>query len=143
MGHVTVLIYLSSLEGGETLFPALPFHPAGPVSRTDALRELARNFGELAGAFNLEGSSRAKIRRKLRSLCDDLSGRTAGGQVGADLAEAAATQALAVRPEPGRAAVFWHEQVDNATSLADVFHAGCPVRKGSKLALQKFKSFST
>eukprot|EP00747_Dinoflagellata_sp_TGD_P105951 gnl/TRDRNA2_/TRDRNA2_169709_c2_seq1.p1 gnl/TRDRNA2_/TRDRNA2_169709_c2~~gnl/TRDRNA2_/TRDRNA2_169709_c2_seq1.p1 ORF type:complete len:142 (-),score=28.19 gnl/TRDRNA2_/TRDRNA2_169709_c2_seq1:105-482(-) len=52
-----------------------------------------------------------------------------------------AVRPLAVKPVPGRAIVFWHESVEKNEVLLDVFHAGCPVKQGKKLALQKFKNF--
>merc|ERR1712032_1704153 len=52
------------------------------------------------------------------------------------------TRPLAVRPVPGRAIFFWQEVVGGSDPLLDVFHAGCPVRRGEKLSLQKFKNFA-
>lgn len=48
---------------------------------------------------------------------------------------------FAVRPLPGRAAIFWHEDTDGQP-LPEQFHAGCPVLRGEKLSLQKFKNFA-
>ena len=48
---------------------------------------------------------------------------------------------LAVQPKRGRAVVFWQESEDGQQILHDMFHAGCDVRAGLKVAFQKFKHF--
>merc|ERR1719384_424480 len=53
------------------------------------------------------------------------------------------TAPLIVKPVPGRAIFFWHETRVKGNAIFDNFHMGCPVRKGVKLALQKFKHYAT
>lgn len=48
---------------------------------------------------------------------------------------------FAVRPLPGRAVFFWHED-PQGLALPQQFHAGCPVLRGEKVSLQKFKNFA-
>merc|ERR1712083_1014643 len=53
------------------------------------------------------------------------------------------TAPLIVKPVPGRAIFFWHETRRKGNAIFDNFHMGCPVKRGEKLALQKFKHFAS
>lgn len=48
---------------------------------------------------------------------------------------------FAVQPRRGRAVVFWQETIDGQQVLHDVFHNGCKVRGGLKIAFQKYPVF--
>eukprot|EP00747_Dinoflagellata_sp_TGD_P069411 gnl/TRDRNA2_/TRDRNA2_156120_c0_seq3.p1 gnl/TRDRNA2_/TRDRNA2_156120_c0~~gnl/TRDRNA2_/TRDRNA2_156120_c0_seq3.p1 ORF type:complete len:346 (-),score=61.62 gnl/TRDRNA2_/TRDRNA2_156120_c0_seq3:186-1223(-) len=115
--YVSVIIYLNTIaEGGETLFPALPFEAScGRVvhQRTAEMRKLATDFLEivqpLSGSATDGGRTRVEVtpgsdlESRLTSLC-------ALGGAGA----------LAVRPVAGRALIFWHDTVDGEEVTSDL-----------------------
>eukprot|EP00929_Paragymnodinium_shiwhaense_P077496 TRINITY_DN39905_c0_g1_i3.p1 TRINITY_DN39905_c0_g1~~TRINITY_DN39905_c0_g1_i3.p1 ORF type:complete len:226 (-),score=35.35 TRINITY_DN39905_c0_g1_i3:114-791(-) len=151
--HVTSLTYLTSPEdGGETIFPVLP-SPSSSRKPRRRSEELEKHAEKLAGivrkqitdnkALSADGDwppvqvrDGSDLHTSLTELCP-AEGRKRGVKRADDF-----VAPLAVRPVPGRSIFFWQEVVGGGDPLLDVFHAGCPVREGEKLALQKFKNFA-
>lgn len=83
------------------------------------------------------------LHAELMTLCKNASSE------GAFSGEDGEGPMLAVAPKPGRALFWWSERPYlNSTEsnlsgeiLPDMWHVGCPVRSGKKVALQKFKNF--
>jgi len=153
--HSTSLIYLTTPEeGGETIFPALPFVSGGPSARTTEFKRYFEEFRRIVDkqinhnsaltpygdwpAVQVEKDS--MFHKELSAMCP----AEAKGQDKANQKRNGANNArpLSVRPVPGRAIFFWQEVVGGSEPLIDVFHGGCPVVKGKKMSLQKFKNFA-
>lgn len=143
--QATAIVYLNDVEeGGETVFPALPVHPQGPVPRTAVMRSLGRGLkklikgqlGSLAPEVpwpTLAVPEDSELYHDMVKACP-----SAGHHPGSDNS----TAPLIVKPVPGRAIFFWHETRRSGNAIFDNFHMGCPVKKGAKMALQKFKHFA-
>ncbi|CAK0849320.1 unnamed protein product [Prorocentrum cordatum] len=87
------------------------------------------------------------LHRELSALCPAEASRAGPAPAAAAAPGGGEVRPLAVRPVAGRAIFFWHEAVEGSDPLLDVFHGGslpgaCPVRRGEKLSLQKFKNFA-
>lgn len=159
--RATALIYVnggpgSGLVGGETMFPALPRRRPESVGKLqrrsqsqaayshkfkDAVQEALRRVSDKEA--NPEMQVDATLRAELAELC--LNASSQAFFVGAD---DATPPTLSIAPMPGRAVFHWSEgtpgrkgERPGGKALADVFHSGCPVQRGRKMILQKFKHF--
>merc|ERR1719265_2015948 len=145
--QATAIVYISHVEdGGETVFPALPLHPSGPVARTAEQQQIGKALKKLVKGqmenlqpeipwppLAIDGES--ELYEQMAKACpkSGLHAPSAGNQ----------TAPLIVKPVPGRAIFFWHETRAKVDVIFDNFHMGCPVKKGVKLALQKFKHYAS
>jgi len=145
--RATAILYLNEpAEGGETIFPALPSLALGaqPAPRSHMQQEFATAFGDLVrkelGSLKSEkpwpslALSEVSVEyAKVERLCAELLNSTIAAEV---------PPSVAIKPAPGRAVFFWSETAKRGEALLDVLHAGCPVKRGAKLAMQKFKHFA-
>lgn len=166
--RATALVYLNGgseagLVGGESLFPAVPRGKASVARRGLVLRRGP-------GHQRRERVLKAAVDATMKKLdpddawpelhLDESSGDAVHSEV-MELCAAASSQneffgvdkegpLLAIAPVPGRAVFWWHEgRLFNSSKEApqdgqlipEMWHVGCPVRSGEKLALQKFKNF--
>ena len=145
--QATVIVYISHVEdGGETVFPALPVHPSGPVARTAEQQQIGKALKKLVKGQlenlqqeipwpTLEIDEESELYEQMAKACpkSGLHAPNAGNQ----------TAPLIVKPVPGRAIFFWHETRAKGDAIFDNFYMGCPIKKGVKLALQKFKHYAS
>lgn len=167
--RATALVYLNGgseagLVGGESLFPALPRGRASVAKRGLVLRQ---GPGHVRRARTLK----AAVDTAMKKLGPDDAwpelhfDESSSGDIHAEVMELCAAASsenmffgvdkegplLAIAPVPGRAVFWWHEgRLYNSSMeapqdgelLPEMWHIGCPVRSGGKLAMQKFKNFS-
>jgi hypothetical protein len=147
---VTILVYLSSNEDGHTIFPTLQSsqaaHPADEVA--PSIVEDGRQLSSYASIV------RSAFHRGVRSLGCQTCAQDASvppspaeeaemedvhrhAEAECVRAQTLTNRGLAVRPELGKALVFWHMLPDGQPD-ANVWHAGCLARSGNRFALQKF-----
>lgn len=135
--YVTVLTYLTEVPvggGGHTIFPALAPTPEKPGSQQEWNKTFHEIFRSSFSGMKI-GMEWPKVQvgpetpkgSELSSACDAVNRNSLAY--------------FAVRPIPGRAVFFWHEDPDG-NPLPEQFHAGCPVLAGEKISLQKFKNFA-
>lgn len=156
----TALVYLSGestpaadepLIGGETVFPALVRSTPGDRVKVSGRQTLySKSLKSLASQAlrrlkpgdawpELHVSTGHPLHEELMELCHNASTLKAfTGQKGQG-------PVLAIAPRPGRAVFWWHEGSTSKdvppSDMTNMWHVGCPVRKGKKLSLQKFKNF--
>lgn len=147
--QATAIIYVSPVEGdgGETVFPALPVHPSGPVPRTPEMRKIGQELKKFVKGkldhlepsvpwppLSVDEDTSPELHAMMATACPaEGTHRPSAGNK---------TAPLIVKPVPGRAIFFWHETRRKGNALFDSFHMGCAVKRGVKLALQKFKHFA-
>lgn len=153
-----------TLRGGETIFPALtrrrPESEGGAQKRGKRQRRYSMEFqrrvidamdaapplsftGDIGNwpALDFDGAEGTPIFSELMDLCKNASSVATFEGVDGE------GPVLAVAPIPGRAIFFWSEgpswQQGAASGeiLPDMWHGGCPVLRGRKEFMQKFKSF--
>ena len=156
---VTALIYLTDVEeGGHTVFPCLGKNPD-----REACKALVKGFKR--GERYLHSEDHPKCwdvpaYRHAQALCEGGQGGT-GGEVTEVVAEGvskddsngdrqgnedssagagAINGGLRIKPRRGMAVFFTSSLRDGSPDMLS-WHAGCPVEKGEKYTLQKFKEF--
>ena len=147
---VTILVYLSSNEDGHTIFPTLQSshapHPAGEVapSIVEDGRQLSSYASIVRNAFHrgvrsLGCQTCAQAASVPPTLAEEAEMENVHRHAEAECvrAQTFTNRGLAVRPELGKALVFWHMLPDGQPD-ANVWHAGCLARSGTRFALQKF-----
>lgn len=132
---VTILTYLTEIPpggGGHTIFPALP-----TVAALPAHQEWNKTFHEI---FHKAFAGKKQGDKWPFVGVDAGSPKAKDVEVACDAVNRDSLAYFAVRPLPGRAVLFWHED-GHGKALPEQFHAGCPVLRGEKIALQKFKNY--